>query len=212
MSYIIKILTLGATQVGKSSIVLRYSDNKYSNAFLSTIGVDSKSKTIVVNGDSVKVTIWDTAGQEKYKNITKQYYCGADGVLLIFDITDESSFQKLDFWYNDLKENTQQFQDLSLCLVGNKKDLNQNRIVTREVAEQYAKEKEMTYSEVSAKSGEGIAELFEDMAKKIMIKKKLNMTVDDSDKEEKERMSLLLQDKDKIKDNQSKSCCCSCCC
>ena len=67
MSYIIKILTLGASQVGKSSIVLRYSDNKYSNTFLSTIGVDSKSKTIVVNGDSVKVTIWDTAGQEKYK-------------------------------------------------------------------------------------------------------------------------------------------------
>ena len=206
MSYIIKILTLGASQVGKSSIVLRYSDNKFSSAFLSTIGVDSKSKTIKVNGDSVKVTIWDTAGQEKYKNITKQYYCGADGVLLIFDITDESSFQKLDFWYNDLKENSQ-FQELSLCLVGNKIDLNQNRIVTREIAEQFAREKEMTYYEVSAKSGEGIAELFKDMAKIIMTKKKLNMTVDDIDKEEKERMSVLIQENAKKKDNKSRRCC-----
>ena len=92
--------------------------------------------------------------------------------------------------------------------MGNKIDLNQNRTVALESAEQYARDKEMTYYEVSAKSGEGITKLFEDMAKKIMNKKKLNMTVDDIDKEEKERMSLLIQDKDKIKDNQSISCSC----
>ena len=84
--YIMKILTLGDVSVGKSSIVLRYSDNKFNETWLSTIGVDSKRKIVKIKGETVKVSIWDTAGQEKFQNIVKQYYNGANGVLLIFDI------------------------------------------------------------------------------------------------------------------------------
>ena len=102
--YIIKILTLGDTTVGKTSIVLRYADDKFlDNNALSTIGIDFKIKKIKRGGESIKVSIYDTAGQERFQNIIKHYYRGANGILLTYDITKRSSFEKLDFWYTDLK-------------------------------------------------------------------------------------------------------------
>ena len=167
--YIIKILTLGDTLVGKSSIVLRYSENKFTSSILSTIGVDSKRKIVKVKGETVKVSIWDTAGQEKYQNIAKQYYFGANGVLLIYDITNEKSFKKIDFWYNDLKDNVN-IDEMFVCLIGNKKDLESKRVITKEKAEEYAKELNIPYYEVSAKSGEGIKQLFLGVIEKVMDK------------------------------------------
>lgn len=198
--YVIKILTLGDATVGKSSIVLRYSDNKFNDTILSTIGVDSKRKIIKVNGEKIKVSIWDTAGQEKFQNIVKQYYNGANGVLLIYDITSKKSFDKIQFWYDDLSKNSN-IEELFICLVGNKLDLKKTRVITIEEAKEYAKKLDVPYFEVSAKSGEGIKELFDDIIKKIMDKIKSN---DLDEIEEKIRTSFLEKDNFTQKD---KKCC-----
>ena len=186
--YIMKILTLGDVSVGKSSIVLRYSDNKFNETWLSTIGVDSKRKIVKIRGEKVKVSIWDTAGQEKFQNIVKQYYNGANGVLLIFDITSEKTFRKVDFWYKDLKENVN-LDVMHVCLVGNKIDLNDKRKIEKEFAQKYADENNLPYYEVSAKSGEGIKKMFEDVTNKIMDK--ILNNIETEEKEEKLKTSFL---------------------
>ena len=103
--YIVKILTLGDSSVGKSSIVLRFSDDDFNDNQFATIGIDFKTKYIKMGDSSVKVLIWDTAGQEKFQNIAKQYYKGANGVLLIYDICCKKSFERVEFWLKELKEN-----------------------------------------------------------------------------------------------------------
>ena len=102
--YMIKILTLGDTTVGKTSIVLQYTTQKYNTQILSTIGVDFKSKVINIDNNKVKMLIWDTAGEERFRNIASQYYNGADGALLIFDITKKSSFERIVYWINELSQ------------------------------------------------------------------------------------------------------------
>ena len=198
--YIIKILTLGDASVGKSSIVLRYSENRFNGAWLSTIGVDSKRKIVKIKGESVKVSIWDTAGQEKFQNIVKQYYNGANGVLLIFDITNKKSFDKINFWYQDLKQSVN-IDELFVCLVGNKVDLEEMRVISKEEAEEYAKENNMQYFEVSAKTGEGIKELFDEATSKVVDKIIIN---EKEENDEKLRTSFLNPDDFKTK---KKKCC-----
>ena len=170
--YIIKLLTLGDTMVGKTSIVLRYSDNKFIKEYstLSTIGLDFKIKTINKGGELIKVTIYDTAGQERFQNIIKRYYKGANGILLTYDITSKSSFEKLNFWMEDLKENADNIDDLYICLIGNKIDLEEKREVNIEEAKNFANEKNIPYFEVSAKTGDGIKNLFDETIKGSMTK------------------------------------------
>lgn len=199
--YIIKILTLGDQSVGKSSIVLRYSDNKFNDTFLSTIGVDSKRKIIKVKGEKVKVSIWDTAGQEKFQNIVKQYYNGANGILLIFDITSKKSFDKIDFWYNDLINKINK-DEIIIYLVGNKADLEENRIITIEEAEKYANQRDIPYFEVSAKSGDGIKKLFDDITNDIMDKIIKFNEKEKEDNDLKLRVSFLEKESFKPKSNK----------
>ena len=169
--YVIKILTLGDTSVGKTSIVLRYSDNTFNETnTLSTIGIDFKIKTIKRGGESIKVSIYDTAGQERFQNIIKHYYRGANGVLLTFDISNRNTFKKLDFWYNDMKENLGDLNKVYICLIGNKIDKEEKREITFEEANQYANEKNLPYFEVSAKTGKGIKQLFDEAIKGSMTK------------------------------------------
>ena len=170
-NYILKILTLGDTTVGKSSIVLRYAEDKFNeNNALATIGIDFKIKQIYRGGELIKVSIYDTAGQERFQNIIKHYYRGANGVLLTYDITNRSSFEKLAFWLQDLKDNSDNIEDLYICLIGNKIDSEDKREVTTEEANIYAKNNNMPYFEVSAKTGQGIKRLFDDAIKGAMVK------------------------------------------
>ena len=167
--YVIKILTLGDTMVGKSSIVLRYSDDKFDDKIFSTIGIDFKTKYIKMDGYSVKVLIWDTAGQEKFQNIAKTYYNGANGVMLIYDITNRKTFERINFWIKELKENNR-IDELFIYLVGNKKDMEDKRVISFEEGEKYAKENNINFIEVSAKTGEGIVDLFNNLIKGVMEK------------------------------------------
>ena len=198
--YLIKVLTLGDTTVGKTSIVLRYSDDKFiEDTTLSTIGIDFKIKKITRGGESVKVSIYDTAGQERFQNIIKHYYRGANGILLTYDISNHSSFEKLDFWYNDLKENVGDLNELFVCLIGNKIDKENSREVTIEEANKFAKDKNLPYFEVSAKTGQGNKQLFDEVIKGSLTKLLIN-----SEKEDNFRLSFL--DKEDIKTKEHRCC------
>ena len=156
--YVIKLLTLGDSLVGKTSIVMRYSDNKFTDTF-ATIGIDFKTKFFTIKNQVVKVIIWDTAGQEKFRNIVNQYYKGADGVLLTYDITSRKSFENIDYWLNELKKNND-LNEISVYLVGNKSDLEGKRAVSFEEGKNYADKNKINFSEVSAKTGKGIINVF----------------------------------------------------
>ena len=198
--YIIKILTLGDTLVGKSSIVLRFSDNRFDDNQLATIGIDYKTKYIKVKDASVKVLLWDTAGQEKFRNIARQYYKGANGVLLIYDVCDRKSYERIGFWMDELKQNNE-IEQLYIILVGNKIDLEEKRVVTREEAEKYAEDNNINYLEVSAKTGEGILDLFNEVTKGTMDK----VFNDQDNNEDKEKIKTYLDTNNNKK--KKKKCC-----
>ena len=200
--YIIKILTRGDTEVGKTSIVLRFSDDKFDDNQFATIGIDFKTKYMKMGDSSVKVLIWDTAGQEKFQNIAKQYYKGANGVLLIYDVGNRKSFDRVEFWLKELKENNR-IDELFICLVGNKIDLEDKRVISTEEGEKYAKNNNINFMEVSAKSGEGITDLFSKAIKGSMDK--VFSTNEKEEVDDKVRLSSFLE-KGEFKQNNRRCC------
>ena len=121
----IKLLTLGETGVGKTSIILRYTDNSFLNSQLYTIGIDCKIKKIKIDNKYINVLIWDTAGQERFRNIKSHYYNNADGILLVYDISNRESFENLNYWLNEINQKADK-NKINLILVGNKSDINFN--------------------------------------------------------------------------------------
>jgi Ras-related protein Rab-1A len=126
--FILKYLIIGSSGVGKSSLLLRYVDDEYSDQHIVTIGVDFKIKTMDVNGKKIKVNIWDTAGQERFKGITSSYYKGAKGIMIVYDLTDLESFKKINDWMIEIEKNAP--NDVYKILIGNKSDLNELRKVS----------------------------------------------------------------------------------
>lgn len=151
-----KILTIGDSGVGKTCLLLRFTEDKFFPTYLATIGIDYKAKSFNVDGKNVKLKIWDTAGQERFKNITQQYYKGADGILLVFDVCDKSSFIKLREWVQQIKTHTKR---VVVVMIGNKCD-KEDRVVSREEAEQLGEEFGYKYFDCSAFKNEGINESF----------------------------------------------------
>lgn len=151
-----KILLLGESAVGKSSLMLQFTDNKFKDYIMQTIGVDFKTKIIEVDNTSIKLQIFDTAGQEKFRTITRTYYQGAKGILVVFDISRPETFRLTKYWIDSIKE--QITGDVDIALVGNKCDLV--RAVDKEEAAQFAKENNIPYFETSAKNNTNVDEIF----------------------------------------------------
>ena len=168
-SHTYKILTIGESGVGKTCILRRFVDNKFLKNHLATIGIDFKTKNIRVNDVEVKLKIWDTAGQERFRNITNQYYKGADGICLVFDLTDTNSFEKINDWVSQISSNTKE-EDISLVLLGNKCDSDQ-RTVSDHYGLNKAKELKIKYFETSALNGTNINEAFIYLTQQIMLKR-----------------------------------------
>ena len=154
----INLITLGESSVGKSSIINRYTENVFNFSFVSTIGIEFRNKTIKINNNEVNVKIWDTAGQELYRSIQKQYYKNNDGILLIFDVTNRQSFNLLENWINDIKN--QSSNDVVVIIVGNKIDLD-DRIIEDIDIKKFADKYHYTFFTTSAATGENINECFE---------------------------------------------------
>ncbi|XP_023608590.1 LOW QUALITY PROTEIN: ras-related protein Rab-3B [Myotis lucifugus] len=138
--YMFKLLIIGNSSVGKTSFLFRYADDTFTPAFVSTVGIDFKVKTVYRNEKRVKLQIWDTAGQERYRTITTAYYRGAMGFILMYDITNEESFNAVQDWATQIK--TYSWDNAQVILVGNKCDMEEERVVPAEkgrlLAEQLA--------------------------------------------------------------------------
>ena len=198
--YVLKILTIGESAVGKTCILLRFTDNKFLKNHITTIGIDYKSKIIKSQNKSIKLKIWDTAGQERFRNITKQYYNGADGILLVYDVTDRNSFEKVREWMKQIQENTQK-SNIGIVLIGNKCDL-EDRQVTNDEGVALAKEYGILFWETSAFKDINIKESIEGLTN-LIISKKLpdEETRGKGDK-------VIIIDGDERKKNESSSGCC----
>ena len=164
-----KILTIGESGVGKTCILRRFVENKFLKNHLATIGIDFKTKNLIINNQEIKLKIWDTAGQERFRNITTQYYKGADGIVLVYDVTDEASYEKIKDWMDQIVANTQE-GEIGLVLLGNKCDM-EPRAVSEEQGIKMAEDLKISYFETSALNGQGIKEAFEQLTRDIMKKK-----------------------------------------
>ncbi|KAG2670211.1 hypothetical protein I3760_14G074200 [Carya illinoinensis] len=123
--YLIKLLLIGDSGVGKSCLLLRFSDGSFTTSFITTIGIDFKIRTIELDGKRIKLQIWDTAGQERFRTITTAYYRGAMGILLVYDVTDESSFNNIRNWIRNIEQHAS--DNVNKILVGNKADMDESK-------------------------------------------------------------------------------------
>ncbi|UYV67483.1 RAB3B [Cordylochernes scorpioides] len=157
--YMFKILVIGNSSVGKTSFLFRYAEDSFTSAFVSTVGIDFKVKTVFRKDKRVKLQIWDTAGQERYRTITTAYYRGAMGFLLMYDVTNEESFSSVQDWVTQIK--TYSWDNAQVILVGNKCDLEDERVVSTERGRQLADQLALEFFEASAKDNINVKEVFE---------------------------------------------------
>ncbi|KAL0479752.1 Ras-related protein Rab [Acrasis kona] len=161
----IKLLVIGDSGVGKSCLLLRYIDDTFTSQFTSTIGIDFKVRTLEVDDKKIKCQIWDTAGQDRFRTITNVYYRDAQGILIVYDVTDSKSFEGLRYWIKNIEENAP--DNVQKVLVGNKADLLDRRCVTKEEGSQFAEEHKLEFYEASAKDNFGVSEAFLDLIKQV---------------------------------------------
>jgi len=166
----VKLILVGDSAVGKTSLMQRFCEDKFSQTFITTIGIDYKSKIIHIEGDEQKEVperniachVWDTAGQERFRAITKAYLRGADGMMLVYDITSPESFRGVEHWITYIKDHVD--SKISMVLVANKLDLAESRLVPTEAGKDLAKKYDIEYFETSARADVGIAEAFQSLA------------------------------------------------
>ena len=163
--FLIKLLLIGDSGVGKSCLLLRFCDDAWTPSFITTIGIDFKIRTIELDGKRIKLQIWDTAGQERFRTITTAYYRGAMGILLVFDVTDQKSFENVRTWHANIEQHAS--EGVSKILIGNKSDWEEKRAVTTEQGEGLAKELGIPYIETSAKSNANVEEAFFTLAREV---------------------------------------------
>ncbi|XP_015112525.1 ras-related protein Rab-14 [Diachasma alloeum] len=164
-SYIFKYIIIGDMGVGKSCLLHQFTEKKFMADCPHTIGVEFGTRIIEVNGQKIKLQIWDTAGQERFRAVTRSYYRGAAGALMVYDITRRSTYNHLSSWLTDTRNLTN--PSTVIFLIGNKSDLEGQRDVTYEEAKQFADENGLMFVEASAKTGHNVEEAFLDTAKKI---------------------------------------------
>jgi len=169
--HLFKVLVVGDSAVGKTCITRRYTESTFSPHYLFTIGVDFKTKAIEVDNTKCVLQIWDTAGQERFRTITSSYYRGAVGIVIVYDVSDATSFENVPQWLEEIDRNADQGVKPVRVLVGNKSDLNQNRQVDYKVAKAFASKNGMPFYEASAKSGEGVEKAFLVLAS-LMVRQK----------------------------------------
>ena len=161
----LKIIILGDSNVGKTSILLKYVDGYFPTIYVATIGVEYKVKKITINGVDINLHIWDTAGQERFRSITKSFMQNADGIIYVYDITQRESFNNLKTWIRESDQATQGFKKI---IVGNKIDLENNRKIGKDVVQKFCEENNIKGVEMSAKEGKNIGECFEYLARDII--------------------------------------------
>ena len=201
--YLFKVIVIGSIYSGKSALTERITSDRFITIYNNTIGVDFSSLlTTINNKDRVKIHIWDTAGNESFGPIIKSYYKGIAGAMIVFDVTNRESFNKVNYWYNELIENGDYDNKLPILLVGNKIDLKNKKVISKEEAINIANSYGMMYCETSAKTGKNVYESFQKLIKNIYE----NMDEENLGSGIKKHFSQ----KEKLinKQNVSRMCCC----
>ena len=163
--FMFKLLIVGESGVGKTCVLLRFTENQFEETFLSTIGVDFKVKEITCEDKKVKLQIWDSAGQERFRNITSSYYRNCAGIIIVYDVTNHSSFEAVSGWIEEVRRYV---STAPLLLVGNKIDLEDKRVVSTQEGKDLAERLGLIFVETSAKTSIGIEEAFKEMTKQLI--------------------------------------------
>lgn len=167
-AFLFKYIIIGDSAVGKSCLLLQFTDKRFQPVHDLTIGVEFGARMITIDNKQIKLQIWDTAGQESFRSITRSYYRGAAGALLVYDITRRETFSHLTTWLDDAKQHSS--SNMVIMLIGNKTDLEAKRAVTREEGEQFARDHGLVFMETSAKTAANVEEAFIKTAKQIYEK------------------------------------------
>ena len=178
-NYLYKYIVIGDSFVGKSCIVAKYIHGGFDEEFKTTIGIEFGSKDLTINGKVYRIQIWDTAGQETFRSITRAYYKNSVCSFIVYDVTNRQSFLNVQDWFNECKKQTP--KTAMMVLVGNKIDLNNKREVSYEEGENFAKNNSMLFYETSAKNGDNIENMFYESAE--IIANKINEGYYDLDRE-----------------------------
>ena len=162
-----KVLLLGDSSVGKTCFLLRYCDKSFQDVHLSTIGLDYRLKSMTLkNNKNIKLQIWDTAGQDRFRAITKNYYKGANGIILIYDVTNMQTYENVKNWISQIKEEAS--PNVIIYLVGNKIDVpDEQRLIKAEEGQKIADEFNLPFKEASAKDGTNVNEIFQELLEEI---------------------------------------------
>merc|ERR1719269_381806 len=156
---------IGDSMVGKTSLLLRFADDKFQENVLPTIGIDFKIKTVQILDKTIKLQIWDTAGQERFRTITSSYYRGAHGIIVVYDVTDKESFNNVKHWVQEIEKYAA--DGVNKLLVGNKCDLSSKKVVSYDEAKELADSLGIQFMETSAKNAHNVEQAFQTMAKDI---------------------------------------------
>jgi len=167
--HLFKLLIIGDSGVGKSSLLVRFADNHFSGNYITTIGVDFKIRTIEIQGERVKLQIWDTAGQERFRTITSTYYRGTHGVIVVYDVTSGESFVNVKRWLHEIDANC---DVVNRILVGNKNDDPDRKVVLTEDARRFADQMGIQLFETSAKDNINVEEMFRAITQLVLKSKK----------------------------------------
>lgn len=166
--YLFKLLLIGDSGVGKTCLLFRFSDDAFNTSFIATIGIDFKVRTVDIDGRKIKLQIWDTAGQERFRTITTAYYRGAMGIFLVYDISDEKSFDNIKTWMRNIEDNAA--PDVEKMILANKCDREEKRQVSKEKGQALAVRHGVKFFETSALSGINVEEAFMTLASDIKKK------------------------------------------
>uniref|UniRef100_A0A7S2X9Q9 Uncharacterized protein n=1 Tax=Lotharella oceanica TaxID=641309 RepID=A0A7S2X9Q9_9EUKA len=178
--HLLKLLMVGESNVGKTSILIQYTSDSFDEKTKSTIGVDLKVKTIEFMGKKLKLTLWDTAGQERFRTLTASYYRGANGVVLVYDVTNRESFEHVQHWLKEVDVYCTN-EDVVTMLVANKIDKEQERKVSKEEGMAFARKHNMLFMECSAKTKQGVTQAFEELISKALETQNSKREVDGDD-------------------------------
>jgi small GTP-binding protein len=169
----LKLLIVGGSGVGKTNFLNMFLNNKFNQNYFSSTGIDLQNKIMNIKNKKVRIQIWDTAGQEKYKSITKNLFLKVMGALVLYDITNEESFTKLKEWVELIKEECG--RHIKILIIGNKSDLESQRAIDKEDAMKYANEEKVQYIECSSKTGENVEKAIIMLSEKILESTEISM-------------------------------------
>ncbi|CAH3151420.1 ras-related protein Rab-35 [Pocillopora verrucosa] len=195
--HLFKLLIIGDSGVGKSSLLLRFADNMFSGSYITTIGVDFKIRKINVDGEMVKLQIWDTAGQERFRTITSTYYRGTHGVIVVYDVTSADTFVNVKRWLHEIDQNC---DDVQRILVGNKDDNPEKKVVVKEDAVKFAEQMGIQVFETSAKDNKNVEDVFNAITRMVLRQKK------EQQAKANEQSGVIKVKKDKKKSRKKFSC------